>query len=165
MNKHRPLWHAAVVAALACPATAALAQAASTFRLHCYTVGSSPQEALGDREGHAISMGEFVCRTEGGPLDGALATGQNIWEWNGTNATALGGISLTRGPRGMSAYQAIEGKLALVLADGKPAGFTGSGHGKIMLATGAAAATNGKILSWSLKSTAPGQFVVDARYD
>jgi hypothetical protein len=119
---------------------------------------------LGDRDGHNISVSNVVCRVEGGPQDGGVLTGLTIYEWDKTNAVALSGAGVTRKPGGTSAYQNTETKLALTLADGKVSGFTGTGRGRYTMATGTAAALNGKTYTFTFKS-APGQTIVDVKID
>jgi len=77
----------------------------------------------------------------------------------------LSGLGVTRKPGATTAYQHTEGKQSLVMTDGKVTGATGSGRGRYTLATGAAAANNGKTYSYTFRSTAPGQFIVDVKND
>ena len=58
----------------------AFAQTPPPYRLNCQAVGIGPPENLGDRPGHAVSVGQYTCRVEGGLMDGAVATGSNIYE-------------------------------------------------------------------------------------
>jgi hypothetical protein len=144
----------------------AAAQSGTTAKLYCQSVGNAGvPEALGDREGHSIAAGLFTCRTEGGPGDGGILTGTNIIEWDKGNAVALSGSGITRKPGAVTAYQLTEGKQSLVMTDGKVTGATGSGRGRMTLATGAAASWAGKTFSYTVGTTGPGQFVVDVKYD
>jgi hypothetical protein len=63
----------------------------------------------------------------------------------------LSGLGVTRKPGATTAHQHTEGKQSLVMTDGK--------------VTGAAAANNGKTYSTTLRTTAPGQFIVDVKND
>ncbi len=153
------------IAALALGNAEVFAQSGATARLHCHAVGASPPEPLGDREGHAIAVGEISCRVEGGATDGGVLTGTTIYEWDKGVATMLSGIGVTRKPGATTAYQHTEGKQSLVMTDGKVSGATGSGRGRYTLATGAAAANNGKTYSYTFRTTAPGQFIVDLKND
>jgi len=165
MNSKKHLRTCIAIAGLALASGTALAQSAPSSRLFCHVVGNSPPEPLGDREGHSISVGEITCRVEGGPGDGGVLTGTTIYEWDKTSGVLLSGIGVTRKPGATSAYQHTEGKIALVVADGKVTGSTGSGRGRTTVATGAAAALSGKAYSYTFKTTGPGQFVVDVKYD
>lgn len=77
---------------------ASFAQAPLTFRLLCQSVGVGPQEPLGDREGHNLSVTNYSCRVEGGPLDGGLVTGNTIYEWDKINGIGLAGNGLCGSP-------------------------------------------------------------------
>lgn len=163
---HEPDFRSCVcVAAFALLSAVAAAQSGTTARLHCHQVGNSLPEALGDREGHAVSVGEITCRVEGGPGDGGVLTGVAINEWDKGQAVVLSGSGVTRKPGGISAYQHTEGKLSVVMADGKVTGMTGSGRGRVTLATGTVAALAGKTYSYTFNTTGPGLFVVDVKYD
>ena len=61
-------------------------------------------------------------------------------------------------------YRDSDGKLALTMADGKVTGFTASGKGQAILATGSAASLGGKTTNWTPKSTGPGQFAVEDKW-
>lgn len=161
---HRTL-RCAGTAALALIAFTAFAQPAPTIRLYCHAVGGSAPEALGDREGHSVSVGEITCRVEGGPGDGGVMTGTTIYEWDKGNATLLSGIGVTRKPGATSTYQHSEGKMSLVMTDGKVSGSTGLGRGRYTMATGAAASLAGKTYSYTFKTTGPGQILVEVRND
>ena len=145
--------------------TMAAAQTSSNARLFCHAVGYNPPEALGDREGHSISVGEITCRVEGGPGDGGVLTGTTIYEWDKANGVLLSGIGVTRKPGATTAYQHTEGKISLVVSNGKVVGSTGSGRGRYTMATGTAASMAGKTYSYTFKTTGPGQFVVDVVND
>jgi hypothetical protein len=163
MNKYFLRYLAIAAAVVMC--TSAYAQSGVSFKFSCNAIGNSPPEPLGDREGHAVGVGQFACRTEGGPLDGAVLTGTQIWEYDRTNAVGLAGSGVVRKPGALAVYQNNESKLALTLTDGKVTGSTGSGRGRYALATGAAAALNGKTYSYTFASTGPFQFVVDVKVD
>ncbi|HZZ22816.1 MAG TPA: hypothetical protein VFE60_09685 [Roseiarcus sp.] len=60
-------------------------------------------------------------------------------------------------------YQNNEGTLALTMTDGKVTGFTASGKGAEMLATGSLAALAGKPYTWTAKPSGPGQFTIEVK--
>ncbi len=153
------------VAALTLASTGVAAQSGSTAKLYCHLVGSATPEPLGDRDGHAISIGEITCRVEGGPGDGGVLTGTTVYEWDKGSAVMLSGIGITRKPGATTAYQHIEGKQSLVMADGKVTGATGSGRGRYTMAIGTAASMFGKTYSYTFSTTGPGQFIVDVKND
>ena len=143
----------------------AFSQSGQTARLFCQTVGGGAPETLGDREGHSVSVGEVACRVEGGPQDGGVMTGTTIYEWDKTNGVLLSGVGVTRKPGALVTHQHSEGKISLIIADGKVAGSTFSGRGRITMATGAASLLQGKTYSYAGKTTGPGQLTVDVKYD
>ena len=153
-----------VVAALALSGAAA-AQSGPNPKLHCQFVSASSPEALGDREGHAIAVNTYSCRVEGGPGDGGVLTGTTIAEWDKGSAVVLSSSGVMRKPGAVMAFQHTEGKMSLVLTDGKVSGMTGTGRGRYTLASGSAAAMAGAPYSFSLRTTGPGLFVVDVRHD
>jgi hypothetical protein len=136
-----------------------------SYSLSCQSVGSNPPEPLGDREGHSISSGEISCRADGGPLAGGVMTGMTIYEWDKGNGVMLAGSGIIRKPGATSAYRISEGKIALVMTDGKVTGTTGSGKGVYTLATGTAAVLAGKSFTYSTKPTGPGQFALDVKVE
>lgn len=154
-------WFGVAAAVLACMP----AHAQSTARLYCHSVGSAPPEPLGDREGHSISVSQIACRVEGGLTDGGVLTGTTITEWNKGNGVILSGSGVTRRPGATTAYQHTEGTVALIMTDGKVTGSTSSGRGRMTMATGAASALLGKTYSFTARTVAPGQTVVDVTYD
>lgn len=67
--KYRKHFPYLIICALAVLCAAASAQSGPSHRLACQSIGNGAAEPLGDREGHALSAGNFTCRTEGRPLD------------------------------------------------------------------------------------------------
>jgi len=124
----------------------------------CQAVGGGAPEPLGDREGHTISVDTYSCRCDSGPMSGGILTGTGITEWNGTNPVWVAGYGVVRKPDATVVYQQTEGKLALTTADGKVTGWTFSGKGHWLMATGSAASLAGKSYTVTAKSTGPGQF-------
>ena len=137
----------------------------NSFYFSCQSVGSSPPEPIGDREGHSISSGEVSCRGEGGPLVGGVMTGVTTYEWDKSNGVLLSGSGIIRKPGATTAYRITEGKIALVMTDGKVIGTTAAGKGVYTLATGSAASLAGKSFTYSTRPTAPGQFAIDVKVE
>ena len=159
---YKPLLSAVGVACITLASGMALAE---SDRYVCQLVGDPSPEALGDREGHSVWVGGASCRVEGGPMDGALSTTSEVWEWDKTTASFLSGITVTRKPGATFTSLNTEGKLKLVIAEGKVTGMTFSGRGRVTMATGSAAALSGKTYSWEGKTTGVGQYYVDVKYD
>lgn len=167
MNHKLHLPSGLCAAALALASAGAVAQSGSTtVKLHCFSVGNgAPTEALGDREGHAVSVGQITCRVEGGLTDGGIYTGTSIAEWDKGSAVVLSASGVTRKPGAVTASQTTEGKQSLVMTEGKVTGMTGSGRGRYTLATGSAASLAGKAFSYTFSTTGPGQFLVEVKTD
>jgi hypothetical protein len=161
MNSKRLRAFCIGIAGLALIQTPGFAQSGQTVKLHCHNVGYSPQQPLGDRKGHAISVSDYTCRVEGGLADGAVVTGTTIWEWHKTNAVELSGIGVGRKPGAIYTYQHTKGKGALIISDGKVTGFAGSGRGRFTMATGATAEYKGKTFSFTFKTLGAGLFEVE----
>lgn len=156
---------ATALIALSATAPSAVAQE-NTATLTCQGVGwdSGPPEPLGDREGHGITIGQYSCRVNSGPMSGGVSTGTIIWEWDGTNAVELSESGVIRKPGSTLVYRGTEGKLALTMADGKVTGFTASLKGQQQLGTGSAASMAGKPFTVTSKSTGPSQFTVEVKW-
>jgi hypothetical protein len=127
-----------------------------TYTMTCQDVGAGTPEALGDREGHTLAIYSGSCRTDSGPLSGAITTGTDIFEWNGPNAVLVTGNGVARKPGATLVYQNTGGKLSLTMTDGKVTGWTASGKGTNLVATGTAASLAGKSYTWTAKPTGPG---------
>ncbi len=94
-------------------------------------------------------------------MSGAVLTGTTNWEWNGPNAVLLSSNGVIRKPGATVVYQNTGGTLALTMADGKVTGWTASGKGTEMLATGSLAALAGKPYTWTGKPAGPGQYTIE----
>jgi hypothetical protein len=127
----------------------------------CRDVGAFTPEQLGDREGHALSIGQSSCQITEGPVAGAVQTETNLWEWDGPKAKELSGYGVARKPGATFAFQHPDGTLEVTMTDGKPSGWTASGHGIVTLATGSWASLNGKKYEWTAKGTGPNVFEGD----
>jgi len=153
---------AAAAIAFAVFAPSALAQENTTV-WSCQDVGASQPEPLGDREGHSISVSHDSCRTDSGPLAGSVETGTSVWEWDGPEAVLLSGYGVVRKPGATLVSRITEGNLTLTMTDGKVTGWTGSGRGVTVLATGAWAPFAGKY-TWTGKSVGPAsQFALEIK--
>lgn len=156
---------ALVLAGLVAVPVSVLAQTPNQSRMHCLANGNSPPEALGDRQGHAISVSEFTCRMEGGPLDGGVGTGTQVYEWEGVKGVGKAGFGVGRSSGGKVVYVNTEITNTLTVTDGKVTGFVATGRGYYPVATGTAQALVGKTYSFITKSTGPGQFTVETTLD
>jgi hypothetical protein len=64
-------------------------------------------------------------------------------------------------PSATFAFKHVDGTLEVTMTDGKPSGWTASGHGIVTLATGSWASLNGEKYEWSGKGTGPNVFEGD----
>jgi hypothetical protein len=76
-------------------------------------------------------------------MSGGVATGTDIWKWDGTNAVEISASGVERKPGATLVYRGTEGKLSLTITGGKVTGWTGSGKGVDSIATGSAASLAG----------------------
>lgn len=152
-------------AALATMAFSAMAQAPLLQKAYCVHVGMNPMEPVGDRQGHALQVLNYSCRTEGGPMDGGVMTGTNITEWDAGKGVVLSGAGVGRKAGALASFQVIDGLTVLTMADGKVTGMTSSGRGVMKHASGAASSLNGKTYSYVVRVLTPSQFVIETTYD
>ena len=150
----------AVALAFAASAPSAVAQELRGHNV-CREVGAFTPEQLGDHDGHALSISQASCQVTEGPTAGAVQTETNMLEWDGPKAKELSGYGVARKPGATYAFQHTDGTLEIMVTDGKPSGWVGSGHGIVTLATGSWASLNGKTYEWSGKGTGPNVFEVD----
>jgi hypothetical protein len=154
--------------AAAALAFAAFAPSVVAQELHghclCRAVGAFTPEQLGDREGHALSIGQSSCQVTEGPDAGAVQAETNVLEWDGPKAKELSAYGVKRKPGATLAFEHTDGTVEVTMTDGKPSGWTGSGHGVVTLATGSWASLNGKTFEWTGKGTGPNVFEADYTY-
>jgi hypothetical protein len=84
-----------------------------------------------------------------------------MWEWEGPKAKELSGAGVGRKPGAALAFQDTDGTLEVTMTDGKPSGWTASGHSIVTMATGSWASLNGKKVEWTSKGTGPNVHEVD----
>ena len=126
----------------------------------CRNIDAFTPEQLGDREGHALSIGQSSCQVTEGPLAGVVLTETGVWEWDGPKAKELSDYGVARKPGATVAFQHTDGTLEVTMTDGT-GGWTASGHGIVTLATGSWASLNGKKYEWTGKGTGPNVFEAD----
>jgi hypothetical protein len=130
----------------------------------CQAVGANgAPEPLGDREGHGISISQSSCHIDSGPMKDGILTGTDIFEWDGPNAVLVSGSGIARKPGATVVYVETQGKLALMMADGKVTGSAASARGTNVVATGSAASMAGKAYTVTSKPIGPGQFTFEAK--
>lgn len=157
---------ALVTAALTAVPAGVLAQTSNVIKSQCAFIGHNPPEALGDRPGHSIAVSEFACIVEGGPLNGGVNSGTQIYEWEGVNGVGKAGFGVVRGRGGHVVYVNTEMKNTLTMTDGKVTGFVATGRGHYPVATGVAASYLGKTYSYVAKpGPGPGRFMMETTVD
>jgi hypothetical protein len=129
-----------------------------TFKSLCHNIGAaSPQEQLGDRENHAISVGNFVCQVQTGPLAGGLVTGDATYEWDkGVGVLKVGGAVYRKGPSIL--VESLDSKIELVMDSGKVTGWAATG--KTTWVAGNIPEMIGKTATWTAKPVSPNDFEV-----
>ncbi len=165
MQHDSPILNLIAALAFTTLSATASAQTAVILKATCQGVGTSPQEPVGDRAGHAISEAQYSCRNEGGGQDGSIGTGMTIWEWDKGNAVSLSGNGVVRKPGTMAVYEITEGKNSLTMTDGKVTGFSGTAKGVYKAATGSMTALSGKSFHSTFHSIPGGQFVIETTID
>lgn len=165
MNESTRTILGAAALALVTATFSAMAQAPLTQKAVCVFVGVGAMEPIGDRAGHGLRVSPYSCLVENGPMEGAVMTGSNIYEWDGPKAVVLSGDGVGRKPGSITSFKVTEGATALTMTDGKVTGFAGSGKGVVNLASGSAAALKGKTYSYTARSISPVQFVIETTYD
>jgi hypothetical protein len=129
----------------------------------CQYIGAITSEPLGDSEGHVLRITDASCLVTAGPLSGGISTVRTIWEGDKTGGTLLAGEAVTRKPGGMAVNTLTDGKLEVMISDGKVVGVVSSGHGRYVMAVGSAAAVAGKAFVFNTKTTGPGQYSIEAK--
>lgn len=143
-----------------------LAQTPSApFKSTCQNFGLQAQEPIGDREGHMVSISEYSCTAQGGPLEGAIGSGTNYWEVDKGAGISLIGQGIIRKPGMVVLYTVTSGNYSLTMADGKVTGFSGSAKGRYTTATGPAASLAGKAYTAKFRSGDRGQFIIETTLD
>lgn len=144
--------------------TAAGAQAL-VVKVLCTNHGSTAPEPTGEAEGHSLLVAQATCLVQGGPLDGAIETQQNLWRYERGTGTLLSGHAVTRKPGALGAAQVTQGSLVFQMTDGRVTGWTATGRGRVTLAVGAAASLAGRSLSWTAAPTGPRSYTIQVSYE
>jgi hypothetical protein len=77
----------------------------------------------------------------------------------------LSADGVVRKPGSTGAYKLTSGTITILMQDGKPAGWTGSGTGVYTMGVGDAAPLKGKPFSWTAKATGPRSYVIESKLD
>jgi PAS domain-containing protein len=144
---------------------AALLSAAGAFAQHeaqatCTGAGPEGVEPL-DRAGRVLQVNDYRCEIRGGPFDGAVMSGTNLWEITPGTARFLGGHGVIRRADGAAVYEETEGALRLKLRDGQVIGWESTGAGVYKMASGRVAPFQGR--RYAFHATASGAHAFGAR--
>jgi hypothetical protein len=118
-----------------------------SMRLVCANSHGPYVEPIVDREDQRFQASEASCKVEGGPMDGAVLTQSTFWHFDKNAGAMLSSHSVARKPGSLLVSGATAGTMA-ILGTG---GWSASGKGRYLLATGAATSLDGKTFSWTGK--------------
>jgi hypothetical protein len=96
-------------------------------RFHARTTG-------GSRASRTRAITRDSCLTTEGPTKGSVSDDTVVMEWDGWRAKELSGFGIGRKPGATIEFQDLDGQVDVTLVDGKPTGWTATGHS---LVTGA----------------------------
>jgi hypothetical protein len=147
---------------LALAASGAFAQISE--KINCTSSGGAAPEPLG-AEGRALAVATATCITEGGALSGGVATQNGLWEIDKEKMLLLSADGVVRKPGSILTYKLTSGTITMLVQDGKPAGWTGSGTGVYTTGSGEAAMMKGKSFSWTGTATGPRTHVIESKLD
>jgi len=157
MARPRALHVLAVLVPLA-GAPALASEAASRF--HCQVTGIERLAAMAP-DGGAAELSRFTCRVKGGPLDGFVATGTNLWGGRLRDGLLLGSLVVARKAHSVVVYE-VQQVTRRARAPGSDArSWEGQGTGVYKLATGAVAHLAGKSFHSIARSAGPGAFTIE----
>lgn len=133
-------------------------------KVNCISGGGAAPEPLG-ADGRALAVASATCITEGGVMSGGVATQNALWEVDKGQMLLLSADGVVRKPGSILTYKLTSGTLTLMMQDGKPAGWAGSGTGVYTTGSGEAAALKGKSFSWTGRATGPRTHLIESRLD
>lgn len=143
-------------------AAALLSAGAAAFAQHeasaaCTGAGPEGVEPV-DRTGRLLQVNEYRCVIRGGPFDGAVMTGTNLWEIHRGQTRFLGGHGVIRHPQGAAVYQETEGVLRLAVRDGQVTGWESTGAGIYKMASGRVSPFHGRRYAFHARATGANEF-------
>jgi hypothetical protein len=133
-------------------------------KISCMSSGGAMPEPLGT-EGRSLAVASATCIVDGGPMSGGVATHNALWEADKGTMSLLSAHGVVRKPGSMGAFKLTSGTINILMQDGKPAGWTGSGKGVYTMGVGEAAALKDKPFSWTGKATGPRTHVIESKFD
>jgi hypothetical protein len=154
--------------ALACALGASVAPLATVaqtrYHSDCRVIGEMNLEHFG-REGQPAELSHFTCRISGGPLDGFVVNGTNIWELRGGQGSLIGSMAIAQKASSILVYEIQDVVRKQQTDQGRVIGRQGASHGIFKAGTGSAVSLVGKTFSSVARRTAPGRFSIDSVVD
>jgi hypothetical protein len=132
---------------------------------NCQNFGMSSVEPFGDRPAHNLVVSSYSCRVSGGAMDGSVTTGTSYWDASGPKWILLTGNGAGRKAGGLQVFQQIEGAMELTMRDGKAVGWTATGRGRYLTATGTVSELAGREFRWNARSTGFNAFTIESATD
>lgn len=152
------LRHAICAATLLSLCAAGFAQ--HEARADCTQAGPNSLEPL-DREGRLFQVNQYNCVIRGGPFDGSVMTGTNVWEFDKGNARFLSGNGVIRRADSVAVFEHTEGAMVLKMEGSHVVGWQSTGAGVYKMASGRVSPFSGRRYSFFARPTGPGSFGSD----
>lgn len=137
--------------------------AADEVKYHsdCQVTDTTRLEKLG-REGQDAHLSHFICHITGGPLDGSVVTGTNIWDMGDEGGRALlGSIAVAQKPGSSVMYEVHDVTRSPKYSNGHVVGWETTSWGIYKAASGSAAPLAGKTFSSVARFTSPRTFTIE----
>ena len=134
------------------------------YHSDCRVIDETELERFGS-EGEPAELSHFTCRISGGPLDGFVVNGTNIWELSGGRGTLIGSFAIAQKGDSSLAYELQEVVRKQQMVQGRVIGREGTGRGFFKAGTGSAVSLVGKTFSVVARRTGPGRFSIDTVVD
>ena len=131
------------------------------YRSNCQVTETTRLEKLG-RDGQAAQLSHFTCHITGGPLDGSVVTGTNIWDTRDEGSGALlGSIAVVQKPGFSVMYEVHDVTRSPKFSHGRAVGWETTSWGIYKAASGSAAPLVGKTFSSVARFTGPRTFTIE----
>lgn len=131
------------------------------YRSDCQVIDTTRLEKFG-HDGQAAQLSHFTCRITGGPLDGSVVTGTNIWDMGDEGGGALlGSIAVAQKAGSSVMYEVHDVTRSLKFSNGRVVGWEATSWGLYKAASGSAAPLVGKTFSSVARFTSPKTFTIE----
>ena len=153
----------AVVLAVVLAALCTTPVAADEVKYHsdCQVIDTTRLEKFG-RDGQAAQLSHFTCQITGGPLDGFVVTGTNIWDMDdGGTGALLGSIAVAQKAGSTVMYEVRDVTRSLKFTNGRVVGWEATSWGLYEAASGTAKPLVGKTFSSVARFTSPKTFTIE----